>query len=206
MDGVLLDYSYRFHKTYEDVLGEIGIICPTRDKIMAMRRECSNSQAEVLDRFLIPPGIPNRSQVIQTCAEKRERMIENSEYLRLDIFFDGVLDVVADLRDHRGYRTAVITRRKNKEPFLRQLAQHRNLFDFVETSFKKEEAIKKFVADFGISTCYFLTDTAFDVQSGKRAGVTVVGVLSGLENEKALRTTGADFVIDSVKEIYSIIK
>ncbi len=206
LDGVLLDYSYRFHKTYEDVLGEIGISCPSRDRLMEIRKMCSNSQVEVLDRFLVPKDIPNRSQVIQTCAQKRESTIEDPQYLYLDRFFEDALDVAADLHDRRGYRTAVITKRKNRELLFQQLKEHLALFDFVETTFKKEDAIKKFMADFKLSACYFLTDTAHDVIAGKNTGIVVVGVLSGLENETSLKAAGADYIINSAKDIYSILK
>lgn len=205
LDGVLLDYSYRFHKTYEDVLGKYGIFCPPRDVIMTMRRECSNSQQEVLDRFLVPQDLPNRQEVIETCAREREAMIENPKYVKLDRFFEPAMKVVYDLHAQYGYKTALITRRKNRDLLLKQIEPYRLLFDFVETSFQKDQAIKKFISEWKIQNALFLTDTANDVKVGKETGVQVAGVLTGLESEERLRQAGADFILPDVLAVCSLL-
>ncbi len=204
LDGVLLDYSYRFHKTYEDVLGRYGFSCPARDVIMNMRRQCSNSQLEVLDRFLIPKDAPDRKEIIENCAREREAKIENPEYVALDQFFEPAIKVVDDLRNHRGYKTALITRRKNQDLFLEQIRPYQSLFDFIETSFQKEPAIKKFINQSKTQSAIFLTDTANDVKAGRAAGVQVAGVLTGLESEERLRCAGADHILQDVSGIYSL--
>lgn len=204
LDGVLLDYSFRFHKTYEDVLLKRGISCPRRNEIMEMRRQCRNSQAEMLERFLIPKEIAEREKIIIECARERAEIIENEEYVSLDRFFEGAFEVVSDLKG-TGFITALITRRKNRELLLNQIGDKKGLFDFVDTSFEKKETIKRFLSEYNPSLCYFLTDTGNDVQDGKELGLIVIGVLSGLENEHRLREMGADAIVNNIREAYNLL-
>lgn len=205
LDGVLLDYSFRFHKTYEDVLSMQGIPCPDRNSIMAMRRLGKNSQREMLQRFLVPKGLANRNAIIEQCAIEREKMIEKEKYVALDRFFDGAFEVIKELKDY-GYITALITRRKNKDLFLKQIGDNTRVFDFIETNLDKRIAIRSFLDEYKPIRCYFLTDTENDVIYGKELKLTVIGVLSGLDNSEQLKSSGADYVVKDIRGAGLILK
>jgi phosphoglycolate phosphatase-like HAD superfamily hydrolase len=48
-------------------------------------------------------------------------------------------------------------------------------------------------------------DTVSDIQAGKRAGAQTVGVLCGFGEEKELRQSEADLVINNTTEIVSLL-
>ena len=50
-------------------------------------------------------------------------------------------------------------------------------------------------------------DTAADMLSGRRAGsLANVGVLTGAHREDSLRTSGADAVVDSIRDIPGLLE
>lgn len=54
--------------------------------------------------------------------------------------------------------------------------------------------------------CLYIGDTGVDMQTGKNANITTVGVLWGFREEDELRENGADIIVKSPIEIYEYIK
>ena len=61
---------------------------------------------------------------------------------------------------------------------------------------------------FGISAdeCVYVGDTATDMHTGKNAGIYTVGVLWGFRGEVELREGGADAIVSTPDELYSVIR
>jgi len=64
-------------------------------------------------------------------------------------------------------------------------------------------AIEELKAD--IKKTIFVGDSDTDVQTAKNAGIPCIGVTWGFRNREVLREAGADFIIDTPKEILTII-
>ena len=56
------------------------------------------------------------------------------------------------------------------------------------------------------SEILYVGDTATDMQTALRAGVTSIGVLWGFRDEKELKENKADYIIKNPSEILEIIK
>ena len=64
------------------------------------------------------------------------------------------------------------------------------------------------IEELGISKSeiLYVGDTATDMQTALRAGVTSIGVLWGFRDEKELKENKADYIINNPSEILEIIK
>lgn len=80
--------------------------------------------------------------------------------------------------------------------------------DQVESGRPEPDMIIKVMADLGVSDkaqVISVGDTAADVRSAQRAGVTSVGVLSGHLTVEEFNELGADHVLDSVADIATLV-
>jgi len=127
---------------------------------------------------------------------------------------DGVVGVLEGLRE-MGLKLIVITN-NSVQPTnytLKKIGLE-NFFDIVltreNTQFMKphpqpiETALKKL--NIQPSEAILVGDSPIDIRSSKEAGVIAIGVTTGIGNEETLRTSGAKYVISSLRELPSIIK
>jgi len=204
LDGVLLDYSYRFHKTYEDTLSNFDLSCPSREELFNLRRENNISSRDFLEKFLIPREVNERKALIEKIVSERNKIIESDEYLEYDQFFDGIIDLIHKIKD-KGIKIGIITSRKKKEPVLTQLQELAHLFDFIEAVEDKENALRVFIKKFELSECFFLSDTSYDILQGNKAQVKSIGVLTGMDGEDILKLSKPFMIFNNVQEILKLI-
>ncbi|MDO8555690.1 MAG: HAD family hydrolase [Nanoarchaeota archaeon] len=203
LDGVLLDYSYRFHKTYQDILTPLGIICPSREELYTLRRTGKTTE-EILDT-LLPQDLQGRKEKIAYCKEKRKDIIETQEYLTYDQFFPEAIPLLKKLKE-QGYITGIITKRKNKEQTEKQLQPIQHLLTFIIVTQTKKEAIQQALKKYSIDTCYFITDTSEDIHEGKKAGVKTIGITTGIENEELLAQAQPDYLVKDLTTLQQLLK
>lgn len=84
------------------------------------------------------------------------------------------------------------------------------LFDFIVTQpglFKKDRSIKSILKKEGIAKkdLVYIGDETRDVEASKRVGVISIAVTWGFNSKKAFKKAKPDFIIDSPKEILSVL-
>jgi HAD superfamily hydrolase (TIGR01509 family) len=52
----------------------------------------------------------------------------------------------------------------------------------------------------------YIGDACIDIRAGKAAGMKTIGVLTGLDDYDSLMEEGPDAIIDSVRELWSVIE
>lgn len=133
----------------------------------------------------------------------------NSAPLYLTEVYGGIYETVAALREH-GIKLAVLS---NKPDFPTKSVVGKffpETFDYVAGA-KEGVALKPspegampIFEYFGVrpEECAWIGDTATDVMTGKRAGVSLnIGVLWGFRDREELLSAGADVIIDNPKQI-----
>ncbi len=80
--------------------------------------------------------------------------------------------------------------------------------DNYEDGRKRTELIKEAMKRYNVKKeeTIFVGDYWPDMQSGREAGVFTVGVLTGHENEEKLKKYGANIVVNSVKDLISLLR
>jgi pyrophosphatase PpaX len=128
--------------------------------------------------------------------------------------FDGVDDLLAELRDG-GRRLGVVTSKRRKTVDLAFGVLHlEHFFDVVVTAddttrHKPDPAPVHLALDrlgAQAAEAAFVGDSPFDVTAGRAAGVFTVGVSwGGLHSEERLRETGAEVVVHSPRELVDVV-
>ena len=79
--------------------------------------------------------------------------------------------------------------------------------DFSQHTSEKDRLIGEAVKQFGSTKekTVMVGDRHFDIDAAKAAGVESIGVSYGFAQENELENAGADFVVDTPKELYSLI-
>lgn len=126
--------------------------------------------------------------------------------------FDGIMEVLIDL--HRfNYKMAIVSNKFDDGVKSLVKTYFCNLFPVAigesPTVRKKPApdsvltAIKELGAD--ISGTIYVGDSEVDVITAKNAGIPCIGVTWGFRSREVLRKAGADFLIDTPREIFTIL-
>jgi phosphoglycolate phosphatase len=130
-------------------------------------------------------------------------------YLESINFFDGIIDVVRELKD-KGYILSIIT--SNSELNINEYLDHQqiNLFSHITSSkglFGKDQAIKNYMREHKISNkeLIYIGDEVRDIKACKRNNVEVIAVSWGLYNKEILHSEKPNYLIEDPNEIIRII-
>ena len=196
LDGVLVDYTYRYHQVYHDILKKHGIKCPTRDELITLRK--SLPSGKILET-LLPDSLPDRKSILQQCSYSRDQMFEEKQYVVKDPLFRGGLERIKEIKK-KDFPTALISRRKDKDLLYLQLKEYISLFDFIRVTPKKAEALSEFIDTYKLDSCTFITDSCDDIQEGKKAGVQIIAVLTGLDTKEEMVKMNPHRIVSNVQE------
>jgi phosphoglycolate phosphatase len=207
LDGTLLDYKRRYHATFRDILKQYNICCPDAEVLFRIRRQTGSSR-EVLTRIFSKKKAGVKMDIIDECLEKRKKIIENWEYLKMDRCFSGVKEALQRLKS-QGLILSVITSRMRKKYALKSL-QKEGLFNFFDAVLtingspekdSKVYLLKKFIDSFSLSKCFYVGDSTQDIKVGKKARVKTIAVLSGVDGRTALVKENPYLILNSVSEL-----
>lgn len=185
LDGVILNYKKRYYQTYKDILDDLNLPCLSLEELIELRRKTGLTQKELLNKHIIPLDFPERKRIIQEFCIKRTKLLEEEEYLKYDEYYDGALDFLRDLKKEE-YPLGLITARKNKKTFLKQISDNIELFDFVRLERRKNLALEEFKNIFRKKENYFFTDSHQDIIYGNMVGFKTIGVTSGIDSKTQL--------------------
>ncbi len=79
------------------------------------------------------------------------------------------------------------------------------LLDRVISTQNKERVLRKLKRQANGDGIFFVGDTSRDVEAGRKAGVTTIGFLKGLEPEDMVRAAKPDFEAETLGEVQKII-
>jgi phosphoglycolate phosphatase len=138
----------------------------------------------------------------------------NNDFLYLTKVYDGIYELL-ELLKSEGIKIAVLSN-KPHETTTRVVGA---LFceDYFDACYGGRDGIPlkpdpyalcEILKELGVAArqCLYIGDTKVDMQTGKNANITTVGVLWGFRGEDELRENGADIIVKKPIEIYEYIK
>lgn len=129
-------------------------------------------------------------------------------------FYDGIPELLFDLR-RKGVKTCLASAKPDR--FIQEILDHfhaRGWFNCAqgmpmrERSTDKSGVIRDVVRAVGASlneSVLMVGDTKFDILGAKELGIAGLGVLYGYGSAEELTSSGADFIVESPKEIGEIV-
>ena len=202
VDGTLAQSVEFFYEIALEVLALAGIPPVPRDRVYElMRRGVENPLVQ-----LFPPGYPNPADRIKRITDSRmdewlRRYHEETQAV------PGSLELLHRLHQH-GFQLGIATSSGRALPFLDTWGV-RHLFNGIvgreDVTHRKPhpEPILKCLEHLQLAPhqAVYIGDSPIDIQAGKAAGVSTVGVLTGTSTDAVMRQTQADYILPSIAEL-----
>lgn len=180
---------------------------------------------EVADRtelykFIGPPLKESFEKYYDFSAEESRKAVEyyREYYTDKGMFenkvYEGIEELLKEIR--KAGKMAIVATSK-PEIFARKILEHFKLaeyFNYIvganmdETRTKKDEVILYVLKSCDIpdeSKVLMIGDREHDILGAKRNGLDSLGVLFGFGNREELKKAGADYIAETVKDIYPVI-
>ncbi len=212
IDTIIFDLDGTLLNTLEDLTDSVNYALdqfklPPRD-ISEIRRFVGNGANKLIERAV---GKRLDDAARQEClkifkAHYRENMNNKTRP------YDDVLDLIRQLLE-KGYRLAIVSNKFDKAVKGLNVSYFEGLFPVAigesETVAPKPapdsvfEALRQLDSD--TSKAIYVGDSDVDVRTAKNAGLPCIGVTWGFRDRDLLVSEGADEIIDSPKELLSIL-
>ncbi len=206
LDQTILDTLPRFHSVFNEVLEEVG------GRPLPWGDFLGLYSADDLDSA-IPGGVDPAFFWREFASRYSSRRHPG------DAPIAGAREAIASLAS-MGISLAVATGRRCDPEEVRGELEEFGLADGISAFYSlgqlepesgiwdRDRLISAALADFGVPPreAAFVGDYWVDVRSAKRAGVTAIAVLTGLEPEERLRAAGADHIIGGIWELPDLIR
>lgn len=211
LDGTLTDPKEGITRSVQYALQKSGIEEPDLDKLEPF------IGPPLKDSFMEFYGM-GQEEALQAIAWYRER------FAPIGVFenqiFPGVSRMLETLKK-KGMRLAVAS--SKPIGFVRQILAHFEIEKFFQvvvgseldgTRGTKEEVVEEALLQLGVlsipqeerkTLCAMVGDRKFDIQGAKAHGLTGVGVSFGYAGEGELEAEGADFVVNTVEELETLL-
>ncbi len=205
LDGTLLNTLEDLTDSVNYALGEFAL--PPRD-ISEIRRFVGNGANKLIERA-VERRLDDeaREECLKTFkAHYRENMNNKTKP------YDGVMDLIRQLLE-KGYHIAIVSNKFDKAVKELNVSYFESLFPVAigesATVAPKPapdsvfEALRQLHSD--ANRAVYVGDSDVDVRTAKNAGLPCVGVTWGFRDKELLLSEGADEIIDSPKELLSIL-
>ncbi len=178
------------------------------------------SDTSELNCFIGPPLTDSFERFYGFSHEKAVEAVEvYREYFRpTGIFENKVYDGIPELLSRlKAEGKSVIMATSKPEVFARQIAEHFGFdgyFDLIAGStldgsrVKKHDVIENAIKRFEItdrSECVMVGDRLHDIEGAKASSIKSIGVLWGYGSREELEGCGADYICESVSQIFDLI-
>lgn len=199
LDGTLLDSRYRLYRLFQDLVPQSTM---EFEEYWLLKKD-GVSNLNILKEFF-----KYSETELKSFLQAWMSLIETSQYLELDQPIEGVEDVLANLATD--YELYVCTSRQFKSATLEQLMHH-GLSPFfkdvmvTEQKLKKEALIKAACKNLGAND-WLIGDTGRDIQVGHALKINTCAVETGFLSRKKLKEYHPDFIVNSVREILTVLK
>ncbi|HHX11928.1 MAG TPA: HAD family hydrolase, partial [Clostridiales bacterium] len=205
LDGTLLNTLDDLRDSVNAILSSHGFPLRTNNEI----KQFLGNGVGPLMRLAVPSSCTDKEVAIYLDEFKQhyEQNMDNKTRP-----FDGIMEVLIDL--HRfNYNMAIVSNKFDAAVKTLSKAYFCNLFPVSigeSPSVRKKPApdsvltaIKELGAD--IKKTIYVGDSDVDVMTAKNAGIPCIGVTWGFRSREVLRNAGADYLIDTPREIFTIL-
>lgn len=171
---------------------------------------CGNGSDILVERILKKNNDTDPEHFQIGCAIVRETIREKAS---LGVKpYEGIVDTLKELKS-RGIKLAVCSNKPDEAAQVAVREQFGDLFDFIcgqkaPRRLKPAPDAPLYVAEnLGVKpeACLYIGDTDVDMQTGKAAGMTTLGVTWGYRTRLELTENKADYIIDIPHEILNFV-
>lgn len=196
-----------------------GIMNAVRYTLERYEKEATE---EELRSFIGPPLQTQFEQFLKVSEEEGKRAVSiyREYYTKRGIYenkvYPGIPDVLKQLKQ-AGFRLCIATSKPEK--FAVQIAEHFNFAQYFEriggalmdgNRTKKREVIEYVLTEEQIGDqregILMVGDRKHDICGAKQTGLRSMGVLYGYGSQEELETAGADWIVETPEDIWSILK
>ncbi len=205
LDGTLLNTLDDLRDSLNDVLTSKGY---TPKSLEEVRRFVGNGVKNLIRRSI--PEECNDEVVFDVMEEFKENYRHNMQNKTRP--YNGIMELLLDLYRYN-YKIAIVSNKYDAA--VKELARtyFGNLIQVAigETAEIKRkpapDSIYTAVQELGsdLSSTILVGDSETDVRTAKNAGIPCIGVTWGFRCREVLRSEGADYLIDTPKELLTII-
>lgn len=198
LDGTLIDSRLRLYRLFQNLVPSSSFSYGTYWRLKKNR--ISNEQ------ILASEFNYNPIQINDFVARWLQ-LIESPEYLALDSSFEGICTALTKLKNFADLH--ICTARQSRQPALDQLEKFglqpffKNIL-VTENSCNKETLIAAHIYELSRDD-WFIGDTGYDIQTGKRLNMSTCAVLSGFLNKNNLKKYRPDLITDSVISFSALV-
>lgn len=208
LDGTLTDTLESLAFSVKETLKEMGLPQITTDEC---RSFVGNGARYLMERSLEAAGDRELSRIEEGMEVYGRIFDENCTYLVTP--YEGITGTLMQMKD-KGIKLAVLSNKPHQQT---QKVVERifgeDVFDCVQG--QKEGIARKPDPDgiyrlleemqAGREECLYVGDSEVDVETGRNAGVRMVGVSWGFRSREVLRAAGAGTIIDSPEELMQFV-
>lgn len=196
-----------------------GIMNAVRYTLERYEKEATE---EELRSFIGPPLQTQFEQFLKVSEEEGKRAVSiyREYYTKRGIYenkvYPGIPDVLKQLKQ-AGFRLCIATSKPEK--FAVQIAEHFNFAQYFDriggalmdgNRTKKREVIEYVLTEKQIGDqregILMVGDRKHDICGAKQTGLRSMGVLYGYGSQEELETAGADWIVETPEDIWSILK
>ncbi len=132
------------------------------------------------------------------------------EYLNNIIFFNGIKELLVQLKE-MGFRLSIISSNSKDNIMLFLKINNFEVFDDVYSSkglFGKNYTIKNYMRRYGLKNeeVIYIGDELRDIIACRKAGIDIMSVTWGFDDEELLKSGKPTYVVSDCKEILNIFK
>ncbi len=162
-------------------------------------------------RVLIERMLEFRGAQVDDCTEIHQSYMDayDKDFMYLTTAYDGIVPMLKKLKE-LGVKTAILSNKDDATA--KKVAEdlfEEGLIDLCLGAREGKplkpdpESVFEIVEDFGVarSECFYIGDTATDIETAKNAGLYSIGVLWGFRDEAELRSAGADTIVSNPMDI-----
>lgn len=207
LDGTLIDSADIYFRLIEEVCMRLDLAVPPREVILEASRSAKGNLRKILPDNII--GVKDKviDQVMTIIGEIFPRM-----FLEGVSLIPGVVDLLNRISE-KGIKIGLVTsthlRFLDGKLYLLRKAGVANLIESVicieDVSRLKPEPdpLIECAKRLGVSRdkSVYVGDSYVDIRAGKAAGMKTVGILTGMDDYKALKKEEPDVIIDTIVEL-----
>ena len=197
LDGTLLDSKRRLYTLFQDLVSKSTL---SVNEYWELKRNKIDHKAILLNKF-------NYTEIDYINFESKFlEQIESPGYLKLDILFYGVCEMLGILAQKN--KIFIITSRQNKENTFVQLKKL-DIYKYFENilvterKYEKVELIRKLQFQ---NEDFIIGDTDYDILTGKQLGIHTIAVSYGFLNKQKLNEYNPEYIVDNLAEIGIILQ
>jgi len=201
VDGTLADSVELFYEMSLEVFNEAQLPPPRRERVYELM---SLGEPNPWPK-LFPSDHPRVDELVTRVIGARRHLWMQRYFYETEPH-EG-LDVVPRLAD-AGYKLGIVTSSQRNLPFIHRWGIHHHFGavigreDVSQHKPHPEPIVRCLeLLDLAPSEAVYVGDSVIDIHAAHAAGVRAIGVTTGTTSRAVMETTGADWIVDSLREL-----